>query len=315
MKLRSIQLLRAVAVILVVYAHSIDLQMRFGHSFQEDFFYLKNFGAFGVDLFFVVSGFVISLVAEKYSGAKQGFRFLARRFIRLNPVYYLVSALVFLLFFQEAPTIKNIVLHGGVLRKSLLLLPLFDKIYWVHPLLAIGWTLSFEWLFYIQFFIAILFTPRKKEWLIASLIVGMVALGIFHRSEDPRWIFLTSPIQLEFLLGIIIYRLYSRLDSSSLQAAQIRLLAWTCLVAGTAICLYLVFTGFGEDLEMLDLVNGKSIGSRLLHWATASALLVAGATFMEKGDPQKSDHRLALGWSWLVLCGDASYSIDRKSVV
>jgi peptidoglycan/LPS O-acetylase OafA/YrhL len=71
MKLGSIQFLRAIAAILVLYAHSIDLQMGYSHSFQQDFFYWQNFGAFGVDIFFVISSFIISYSAGSYKGVRE----------------------------------------------------------------------------------------------------------------------------------------------------------------------------------------------------------------------------------------------------
>ncbi|MDR3714734.1 MAG: acyltransferase [Puia sp.] len=299
MKLRSIQLLRAVAIILVVYAHSIDLQMRFSHSFQQDFFYLQNFGAFGVDLFFVVSGFVISMAAERYAGPGPGFRFLARRFIRLNPVYYLVSGFVLLMNLWRPHAITGTASQTGAIWKTILLLPFFDKVSWIDPLLYVGWTLAFEWLFYIQFFIAILCAPEKKEWLTVTLITGMVLLGILFKSGDPRWIFLTAPIQLEFLLGMMIYRLFT-LDVRPELAATI---SRFCLLTGVGFCVWLIFTGFGNDLEMGVILNQPGNFTRIIHWATASGLLVAGFTFMEK------NHRKIHPPAWLLRCGDASYSI------
>jgi exopolysaccharide production protein ExoZ len=64
MKLNSIQYLRAIASILVVYCHAIDIQVYFGISRQQNFYYLQNFGAIGVDLFFVISGFIITYVSR-----------------------------------------------------------------------------------------------------------------------------------------------------------------------------------------------------------------------------------------------------------
>jgi len=65
-KLLSLQLLRCIAVVLVVNAHAIDNQinLNIGESFQQNFYFLENFGAVGVDIFFVLSGFIISLVAK-----------------------------------------------------------------------------------------------------------------------------------------------------------------------------------------------------------------------------------------------------------
>jgi exopolysaccharide production protein ExoZ len=69
MKINSIQYLRAIAAILVVYAHSLNF-MGGGDSSQSKFFFLKHFGAIGVDLFFVISGFIITYVSFDLKGYK-----------------------------------------------------------------------------------------------------------------------------------------------------------------------------------------------------------------------------------------------------
>jgi peptidoglycan/LPS O-acetylase OafA/YrhL len=92
-KLLSLQLLRCIAVVLVVNAHAIDNQidLNIGESFQQNFYFLENFGAVGVDIFFVLSGFIISLVAKKYLRL-YGFRdFLIKRLIRVLPIYWIVT--------------------------------------------------------------------------------------------------------------------------------------------------------------------------------------------------------------------------------
>jgi hypothetical protein len=55
-----------------------------------------------VDLFFVISGFIITFVARDDAGLRQGLRFRARRFIRINPMYYVAS-----LLFLKAPLVKT----------------------------------------------------------------------------------------------------------------------------------------------------------------------------------------------------------------
>src|SRR4051812_12308594 len=103
MRLNSIQFLRALAVLLVVYVHAADKHLS-AASFQQNFYFLKNFGAIGVDIFFNISGFIISYVASKYMGLWEGLGFLKKRFFRINPVYYLASlALLALLLFTGYP--------------------------------------------------------------------------------------------------------------------------------------------------------------------------------------------------------------------
>jgi exopolysaccharide production protein ExoZ len=154
MKLNSIQFLRAVAVTLVVYAHSIDLTMQFGKSRQQDFYYLNNIGCIGVDLFFVISGFIITYVARNYSGTDQGLKFLQKRFYRINPIYYIASGLFIAVLIARLGGINSLY----AVKLKLNLVPSIIDTLWIiptsgsslpTPLLLIGWTLSFEWLFYI----------------------------------------------------------------------------------------------------------------------------------------------------------------------
>src|SRR6185503_159586 len=168
MKLNSIQVLRTMAALLVVYAHAIDVQIQFSVSYQQHFFYLGDFGAIGVDLFFVISGFIITYVADQYKGTKQGLHFLAKRFKRINPVYYLASLIafgVYVLHLWKNAELYRIrmdkTLHS--IADTLFILPPSGAYY--NPLLALGWTLGFEWLFYLLFFLTILSGTRYKPLL------------------------------------------------------------------------------------------------------------------------------------------------------
>ena len=60
----GLQILRAIAAFLVVYAHGIDVIAAHGTPKQIGFYYLANFGACGVDIFFPISGFILSTVTS-----------------------------------------------------------------------------------------------------------------------------------------------------------------------------------------------------------------------------------------------------------
>jgi peptidoglycan/LPS O-acetylase OafA/YrhL len=96
MKINSIQYLRAIAAILVVYAHSLNF-IGNGNSIQANFYYLKNFGAIGVDIFFVISGFIITYVSYNLNGLNDFIVFIKKRFVRINPTYYFASTLALIL--------------------------------------------------------------------------------------------------------------------------------------------------------------------------------------------------------------------------
>jgi exopolysaccharide production protein ExoZ len=100
-RLNGIQLLRAIAVLLVIHCHILDRQIATGGSIQQSFFYLQDFGASGVDIFFVISGFIITLVAHPFARMEQGLPFFIKRILRVVPLYWLVSLLSAFLFYRR----------------------------------------------------------------------------------------------------------------------------------------------------------------------------------------------------------------------
>lgn len=304
MKLNSIQFLRAVAALLVVYVHSIDLQMGFGVSKQQNFFHLQNFGAIGVDLFFVISGFIITYVANKYTGAEQGFQFLAKRFRRINPAYYVASILFFgisvlpTIIDGKSPAI-SIDRTTNSLIDTFLIIPTGGNMLIYSPLLAIGWSLAFEWLFYFLFFLLIVMKTRNKPILFGLLITGLVALGYVLKVPDFRYIFITNPIMLEFLLGVGICQLYLK---------SIKMPNWlsiACLTIGMGSYILLVIFGYGLLSELQAVLSGQLSMKRFLLWGIPSAFVAFGCIFLEK------NNRFTSLWNykWMLLMGDASYSI------
>lgn len=307
MRLKSIQALRALAAILVAYAHSIDLQMGFAVSWQQNFYFLQNFGAIGVDLFFVISGFIITYVAREAVGAREGGRFVLKRFIRVNPVYYVASllhesiALGLILLFLPPSVPLSIYTRPlpPALASTLLVVPTSATLAGYKLLLVVGWTLAFEWLFYVLFFLLILVgTPYKALGLFVEILLLVAAGRLFHVA-DFRFIFLTNPILLEFLLGVAICWV-------SLRGMRVpRRLALVCLLAGLAGYAYSVLHGYGDISEMRPVLSGNVAMTRVLWWGVPSALIVAGCVFLER------EGRLRRLWDNRLLqsTGDASYSL------
>jgi exopolysaccharide production protein ExoZ len=297
-KLGSVQFLRAVAAVLVGYAHSIDLQMSFSHSFQQDFLYLQNFGAFGVDIFFVISGFIISYSASRYMGGKEGLTFLIHRFKRVNPVYYLATLLFLLIpLYQWLSHRTAIPPTHAEISKSIYVLPLRDRWHWSTPILLQAWTLAFEWMFYLFFLAAIILRVRRKEMFLMALSLFLIIAGSFLTSRsDFRLRFITNPIIAEFMLGVGIYACYRKIKITRVQS-------YGLLGAGIAICLYEIIKGFGDISEANYTVDGSGSLQRCVIWGIPAALLVAGCVFLEKnGGLAFSRNR------WISLIGDSSYS-------
>jgi len=299
-KLLSLQFLRCVAVILVIHAHAIDSQMsiNIGDSFQQNFYFLKDFGAIGVDIFFVLSGFIISLGAKKYLRL-HGFRdFLVKRLIRILPIYWIATliTIAFSIFTANTSSLTSVNSPSRYFLKSFILLPLFDGEYFRDTILVQAWTLSFELFFYIV--IATFILSKSKYIVVISLsfITLLVVAGTIMSPSNVMFKFVSNPINLEFVFGCIIGIIYSsKARISYIFSVGLISLALTML-ASTLIM------GYGDIASHESIVNGNLPLTRLLMWGIPCSLLVASLVFLEP-------YFIKYIPSILILTGDASYSI------
>ncbi len=297
-RLNGIQLLRAIAVLLVVHCHILDRQMGRGGSRQQSFFYLQNFGAAGVDIFFVISGFIITLVATPYAQLGQGQPFFIKRILRVVPLYWLVSLLATFLFYQHTGNMVRTV----AIEKTLLFYPFIDNSAITGPIVFQGWTLSFELLFYAvtAFFIRL---GSKKCFL--GVLLFFSACILFNYALGIHWllmVFLGNGIMLEFLLGVCCGLLF--LSGIRFSAFQVHAL----LFAGIAGFLASLVLGFGAISESVNTLNGTQSLLRSAVWGIPAALLVGGMAMKEKGKP------LPVNPLWIAI-GNASFSIYLTHVL
>jgi len=166
-KLRSIQALRAVAVVAVVCSHA----------------FASPYGSSGVDLFFVISGFIISRVSQDRSPVM----FAKARFERIFPLY-LLAASPYLLWNLVQPHVD-----WGRIAASLTLWPIWAGEYQV-PFLHPAWSLYFEVLFYAGVTLWLV-SPR-----LAGIAAAVIVLSALQRPSAATD-FLLSPIILEFAAG------------------------------------------------------------------------------------------------------------------
>lgn len=170
-RLRSIQVLRAVAVVAVVACHA----------------WRSGRGSSGVDLFFVVSGFIIARVSQ----GRDPLGFAAARGLRIYPIYWLAAApyVAFQLRDSEIST----------LLATLTLWPIWDGAYH-EPFLPVAWSLYFEVLFYGG--MAVWLASRK-----AAVCAAFVIMTVAIARPSQVSAFVLSPIILEFVAGIALSRL------------------------------------------------------------------------------------------------------------
>lgn len=277
----SLQYLRAVAAIMVVAFHAGETLAHMGPGPSGLSF---TVGLAGVDVFFVISGFIITVTSSRNGTTPS--EFMLKRFIRIVPLYWLLTGLIALVALIMPQMLGSTVLDARHFAASLLFLP------WQHPvidarlpLLIPGWTLNYEMMFY-TLFAAALFLP--KSWRLPSMLAVLFWLALIGRLVNPESIagFYMHPIILEFAAGMVIAELWTR------GVAVPRGLAFAAITAGFV----LLWLGTGSTLPRL-------IGSGL-----PAAMIVAGAVFAET----RRDKR---GFRLPLLLGDASYSIYLSHVI
>ncbi|PLP60171.1 acyltransferase [Mesorhizobium loti] len=193
-KLYGIQYLRAVAALGVVVFHAAE---RTGGHFV--------IGAAGVDVFFVVSGFIMWLLAETRQPSPGAF--LRERIERIVPLYWIATAVMVAgglagLFPKMKLTAFHVFGSFGFIPH----VSPSDGGTW--PVLVQGWTLNYEMFFY-ALFAAVLFLPTAKRFVALGLVFGvLICLGMVLRPDGAVPRTYTSPLMAEFLIGAAIGKLW-----------------------------------------------------------------------------------------------------------
>nr|WP_145546204.1 acyltransferase [Variovorax boronicumulans] len=265
----GIQYLRAVAALMVVVHHA--------RHYYGDVSGWPIFGSAGVDIFFIISGFIMvhaTRQLETDGGRLQAATdFLVRRLIRIVPLYWLALA------FQDRYLVRSGVADISLLQ-DFLFLPRFNPMHGgdILPSLIVGWTLNFEMFFYVVFALAILFGQRKHLALVLMLLVLVVAGQVLDVEKSAVLRVWTSGLLGEFALGMGVYIFVNhRHWAPSATVASIGLIA-----------------GF----MALALPNGAV--PRLLADGIPAALIVWSGVHVGRAMPR---------WRLWALLGDASYSI------
>jgi peptidoglycan/LPS O-acetylase OafA/YrhL len=209
---------------------------------------LLQFGHAGVDLFFVLSGFIILFVHFEDVGrpGRLG-RYVSRRAIRVLPVYWVALALTILLAVVAGHGWPG----GWPVLRSALLLPSFSE-----PLLGVAWTLQYEVVFY-AFFAVLILHRRAGYALMAAWLVAVLVSSAWGGLGVPPSI--CSAYDLEFFLGMGVAVLARRGGVGFPRAAL--------LVGGVALALVCAC----EDLGFLD---GYGVWARLAYGVPAAVLIL-----------------------------------------
>lgn len=214
--LDSIQALRGLAAAYVVVYHS-GLTLT-GHPAVDWFTanVIKR-GHVGVDVFFVISGFIIAWVAVLGRAHPEGpLPFMVRRVFRLAPPYWVMSVVHALLVNPVTP---------GLMAASLAFLPseVAHPPYFGYPALYVGWSLNYEMAFYAAFAAGLWLAGPHAVWVVLAIFAfTMVALPWWRFGAvvaDPAYAYpfaspwvamVANPLVSEFLLGCVLAGAYAR---------------------------------------------------------------------------------------------------------
>lgn len=288
MTFRGVQALRGFAAAIVVAFHSTLAWWRIagGENLKTIPFYWWS-GAAGVDIFFVISGFVMAVSTfGKEEQPHFARRFLERRAIRLVPMYWIMTAVfaLELLLLNRYPMWRTNGERYAHLTPSFFLASL-SLVPFYHdgnrePLVAVGWTLSFEVLFYLLFALALSLRMKPIRFLTPTMFL-LVLVGHFRKSTWPAFTLLATPLLLEFLGGVVI-------GVAIMRGFRMRQ-RWGLALAA-----------LGLFLILLTPIGGPVL--RSVTWGVPALLIVLGITSVED--------RFGIFWpQWTLVLGDASYSL------
>jgi exopolysaccharide production protein ExoZ len=191
----GIQALRGLAAILVLIHHVLEESQPLfdGHIPARPVL----FGACGVDLFFVISGFIMYHVNRNRFVSNAAPRdFFVRRVIRIVPLYWLCTLVIVLL--HGVGLYASKVITWGSVAASLLFVPTPDIV------LGVGWTLNYEMYFYALFAIW-LWLGTQRSGVIGILVSLLLVIGASHALQPGAiQYFLANPIALEFGYGVLL---------------------------------------------------------------------------------------------------------------
>ena len=246
-RIDSLQALRFFAAIMVAALH-IQQAGRTLDGLPIYGGFLSNTGSFGVDVFFVLSGFIIA----KTASGKSPSQFLRLRLSRVVPFYWLLTA-AYLPFASQAGA-----LTWGSLAATLTFYPPFGQ-----PILHVGWTLCFEMLFYL----VTAWTLYRPQVFVPLALIAFALCWCLREAIGGPFGFFGNPLILEFLAGVLIARVNYRS-------------AWVggaAAAAGAASLLFIGCKGIGPVNAVAYLVNGDLALQRVIWVGLPAACVVYAA--------------------------------------
>ncbi len=257
----SVQYLRFVAATIVVLVHiSHSLSAHLGSPTAGIF----TPGITGVDIFFVISGFIMYVISRRTNRGPVEFFLL--RFTRIAPPYWVVTSAMLAIMLVRPDLFFTSEFDWKHAAASYLFIPWQHSGPFIKPILHVGWTLNLEFLFYSL--VALMLWPRLQAntrfWGSVIVISLFPILGYVLQPTHPIPVVWSSPVMVEFAFGLLVGRLYF---------SSLRLPVWLSLLMIAAGCVF---------LGQIDQLMSAQDATRWLTAGLPAVLLVWGAPELEK---------------------------------
>lgn len=201
----NLHALRGIAAMMVVFHHT-------GIDVNDGAHWLGGVGAKGVDLFFVISGFIMVFTTMKTHMTVASF--INNRVVRIVPLYWLFTFLVFGLAAQAPALFKATRPDLSELTMSLLFIPFVKANGLTHPMLPVGWTLNYEMFFYSLFALGLLLPKREIGVVTVTVVLALlVAIGQIAKPAGVISSFYTQPLIVLFGYGMLLGLVWQRLQA------------------------------------------------------------------------------------------------------
>ncbi|MDX9666541.1 acyltransferase [Pseudomonas sp. P5_152] len=287
-ELLSVQRLRGLAVLMVLVVHVEDIGRKLPVMADFHSTYAMRVGYSAPDLFFVISGFIMTYVSA--GSAFQPKRWVLSRVFRIVPLYVLFTGLVVLMWLYSPSMTMGSGSHDWVSAlKSMLMLPQAGL-----PILFVGWTLEHEIVFYTIVFLVMRFsTINALPWVMLTLSVLALAKWALrvHGGIDFWDYHLFSLFIIQFTIGVGVFKIYQRARAWGF---------WPPFVAG---CVLLLLASIFADSGQLN----REQPIRVLSFGLSyGAFMLAGLTLEWQS---RTKGHVPTRRDWMVQIGDASYAI------
>lgn len=281
----NVQILRGVAASLVVWYH---LQAMLNGVFGTDFD--SPLGAIGVDIFFVISGFI--MFYRGHAGPERIPHFLISRFFRIVPLYWIGTVFVVIVFLLGFHPNGVHQLSPQIFVESMFFIPSEFEDGRHDLILVLGWTLMYELFFYALFALSFFTRSRLGSFFfVSAILIGASVLGTQVEGLSYLQMYFLSPITIEFLFGAVLGLTFARFPERSPRLSV--LLGVFCLALAAGLLVAFFQAGW---------VDLGRFGGRFLVFGVPSFFIVLGVLLLEKANVRK-------GSGALIKWGDISYSL------